>query len=127
MATAVTFAMESSESAPTILRRIGENMVSAYVGSTMNDVASGHRGDLSSLVFHWPGIPGENPPPGIKLTLSMAWDGERRRPISAECAASIQKPAAAIQLSDALEQTSGLVDFRWYLEVGSTHWQALPV
>jgi hypothetical protein len=31
------------------------------------------------------------------------------------------------QLSDALEQTSGLVDFRWYLEVGNAYWQALPV
>jgi hypothetical protein len=127
VATAVTFAVESSESAPSILRRIGENMVSAYLGSTMTDVTNGHRGGLSSLVFQWPGIPGENPPPGVKLTLSPAWDGERRRLISIECAASTQKPAAAFQLGDALEQTSGLVDFRWYLEVESPHWQALPV
>jgi len=126
VATAVTFAIDSSESAPNVLRRIGENMSSAYPGSTMSDVASTHRGDSSWLVFQWPGIPGENPLPGVKLTLSMAWDGERRRLISIECAASIQKSAAALQLSDALEKTPGLADFRWYLEVGSRHWQELP-
>ena len=127
VATAVTFAAESGEAAADLLVRIAENMASAYVGSTISPATSTPRGDSSWLIFQWPGVPGEKPGPGVKLTLSSAWDGNGRRSISIECGLSIQRPAAALQLSDALGKTSGLADVRWYQEAGSRQWEALPV
>lgn len=127
VATVVTFEAESGETAADLLVRIAENMASAYVGSTLGPATSTPRGDSSWLVFQWPGVSGEKPDPGVKLTLSTAWDGSRRRSISIECGLSIQRPAAAFQLSDALEKTSGLAHVRWYQEVGSRHWETLPV
>jgi hypothetical protein len=127
VATTVTFAADSVESAANLLRRIGENMTSGHVGSTVGSAATTPRGDSTWLIFQWPGVPGEKPGPGVKLTLSSAWDGSGRRSISIDCGLSIQRPAAALQLSDALEKTSGLADLRWYQEVGSRHWETLPV
>lgn len=127
VASAVTFAADFTEFAPDVLRRIGANMVAAYVGSTASDVRSANRGDSSWLIFQWPGVPGEKANSGIKLTCSTAWDGDRRWLISIEAGASIQMPAAAFQLSDALERTPGLSTFRWYSDVGSRNWQPLPV
>lgn len=127
VATAVTFVADSDETAADLLRRIGESMASAYIGATVGSVTSRPRGDSSWLMFHWPGVPGEKPGPGVKLTLSSAWDGNGRRSILIECGLSIQRPAAALQLSDALERTAGLANVRWYQEVESRHWEALPV
>jgi hypothetical protein len=127
VASAVTFAADCSEFAPDVLRRIGANMVAAYVGSTASDVTSGNRGDSSWLIFQWPAVPGEQANPAVKLTLSTAWDGDKRWLVSIECSASIQMPAAALQLSDALEGTPGLSTFRWYSDVGSRNWLPLPV
>jgi hypothetical protein len=127
VATAVTFAVDSGEGAASLLRRIGENMASAYVGSTVGPATSTPGGDSSWLIFQWPGVPGEKPGPGVKLTLASAWDGNGRRSISIECGLLIQRPAAALQLSDALERMSGLAHVRWYQEVGSRNWEALPV
>ena len=127
VATAVTFAADSRESATDLLQSLGQNMASAYVGATLSPATRTPRGDSSSLIVQWPGLPGEKAGPGVKLTLSSAWDGQGRWSISIECGLPIQRPAAALQLSDALEKTSGLAHVRWYQEVGSRHWEALPV
>jgi hypothetical protein len=127
VATAVTFEAESGETAADLLLRIATKMAGAYVGSTVGPATSTSRGDSSWLTFQWPGVPGEKRGPGVKLTLSSAWDGNGRRSISIECGLSIQRPAAALQLSDALEKTSGLAHVRWYQEVGGRHWAGLPV
>jgi hypothetical protein len=123
----VTFAADLAETAADLLRRIAENMAGAYAGATIGSATSTPRADSSWLMFQWPGVPGEKPGPGIKLTLSSAWDGNGRRSILIECGLLIQRPAAVLQLSDALERTSGLADARWYQEVGSRHWEVLPV
>ena len=101
--------------------------MAAYAGSTASDVASANRGDSHWLIFQWPGVPGEKAHSGITLTLAPAWDGDRRWLISIEAGASIHMPAAALQLSDALERTPGLSTFRWYSDVGRRDWQPRPV